>query len=120
MPRVRTKNIFQQHGVDNDKAEAKIQSEIVKYLEDRGWFVKVTHGNAFQSGLPDLYCCHKNHGSRWIEVKKPVGYRFTPAQLNDFPQITSRGVGIWILTAATDFEYAKLFKPCNWLLYLRF
>jgi hypothetical protein len=98
--------------------EAVIQEAIVKMLAGKGWFVKETHGNMFQSGLPDLYCCNKRYGSRWVEVKNPLKYCFTPAQLFDFPLMAALGVGIWILTAGTELEYNKLFQPPNWYQFL--
>ena len=87
----------------------------------RGWYVKSTHGNLYQSGFPDVYATHYTHGVRWIEVKLPdmKGSKFTDAQWEVFPKLLANGTRIWILTAATEFEYAKLFKPCNlaeWLL----
>lgn len=97
--------------------EAKIQKAIIILLESKGWFVKPTHGNLYQSGFPDLYCIHTAHKQRWIEVKNPLSYRFTIAQLGDFPKI-SKGTGIWIMTAASESEYSKLFARPNWHLYL--
>ena len=82
----------------------------------KGWFVKSTHGNSLQQGFPDLYACHPRYGQRWIEVKNPKKYEFTAAQLEDFPRI-SQGGGIWILVAATEDEYLKLFKEQNWYVY---
>lgn len=76
-----------------------------------------THGNAFQRGFPDIYACHYTKGQRWIEVKKLPDYHFTPAQLQAFPQFNAHGVGVWVLVAATEDEYAKLFKPQNWTWY---
>lgn len=110
---------FTKHTTVTDKAESKIQAEIIKFLEERDWLVKNMHGNAYQMGIPDLYAAHKRYGSRWIEVKKPIGYAFTPAQLDYFPQLSSKGIGIWILVAATETEYKKLFYPANWYTYLR-
>jgi hypothetical protein len=75
-------------------------------------------GNEFQMGVPDLYACHKRHGTRWIEVKRKDKYRFTPAQMDVFPELAAKGVGIWIMTAATEAEYKKLFKPANWWVFL--
>ncbi len=86
-------------------------------MEGRGWFVKETHGNLYQSGLPDLYCVHPVHKQRWVEVKNPEQYSFTNAQLRDFPVI-SKCVGVWIMVAATEEEYLKLWKPPNWHKYL--
>lgn len=98
--------------------EYKIQKAIINFLMLRGWYVKETHGNMYQQGFPDLYVCKRKYGSRWLEVKNPVKYKFTPAQLISFPRMSSEGIGIWILTAATEVEYAKLFKPANWWTFL--
>ena len=90
-------------------------------LRYKGWFVKVTHGNMYQSGYPDLYAPHSTYGPRWIEVKKPnmKGSKFTPAQLADFPKFCANGSGVWVLTAATKDEYEKLFQNPNWVVYLK-
>jgi len=100
--------------------EYYIQKAIIEYLRIREWLVKPTHGSMFQSGFPDLYCTHRRYGPRWVEVKNLAKYEFTPAQLEWFPQIVANGSGIWILTAATDAEYDKLFKACNWWQFLKF
>lgn len=78
----------------------------------------VTHGNMYQSGFPDLYATHSEYGPRWIEVKNPSAYSFTRAQMEHFPKLVANGTRIWILSAATEEEYAKLFKECNWYHYL--
>lgn len=98
--------------------ERVIQDALILFLRERGWVVKETHGNMYQSGLPDLYIAHKSYGSRWVEVKNPLAYSFTPAQMEFFPQLASVGIGVWILTAAEEYEYRKLFKPCNWYSFL--
>jgi len=99
--------------------EAVIQDAIIKFLRERGWFVNPTHGNMYMRGFPDLYACKRRYGPRWIEVKNPEAYSFTPAQIEMFPRFSAEGVGIWILTAATQREYDKLFKPPNWWTYLK-
>jgi len=55
-----------------------------------------------------------------VEIKLPEGKgsKFTSAQLEDFPKICANGSGVWILTAPTEDEYAKLFKKFNWYVYL--
>lgn len=98
--------------------EAKIRDEVERLLRAEGWHVIRTHGNAFQSGLPDLFVCHRRYGTRWIEVKNPLQFSFTRAQMENFPLMAANGAGIWILVAATPEEYAKLFKPMNWWQYL--
>lgn len=97
-----------------------IQDQIVKMLRNLGWFTKHLHGGAFQSGMPDLFCCHVRYGIRLIEVKLPnmKGSRFTAAQLETFPLLTAHGCGVWVLTGATDSEYQKLFTKFNWYQYL--
>lgn len=97
--------------------EARIQDEIIGYLRKLEWLVKVCHGNAYQSGMPDLFASHARFGQRWIEVKNPIQFSFTAAQLIDFPQFVAHGAPIWVLTQASDEEYKKLFKPCNFMEY---
>lgn len=101
------------------RPEEKIQDALIYYLRSRNWIVKSTHGNIFQAGFPDLYCTHKTHGIRWVEVKLPdmKGSRWTKAQEEWFPQFAANGTGIWILTAANDSEYKKLFEPPNFMGY---
>lgn len=98
--------------------EEKILDAIVKMLTLEGWFVVRTHGNVFQMGLPDLLATHSKFGLRLIEVKNPHSYKFTPAQVNVFPKLVANGTGVWVLVAATEEEYDKLMKPCNWWMYL--
>lgn len=38
--------------MNEHKLEAKIQREIVAYLEDRKWLVERLLSNAFQTGIP--------------------------------------------------------------------
>lgn len=87
-------------------------------MKIRDWYVIVTHGNVYQQGLPDLYVCHARYGARWVEVKNPAGYHFTPAQLEVFPAFSSKGVGVWVLTDSTPEELNKLFQPPNWHTFL--
>jgi hypothetical protein len=96
------------------KLELQIQCEIVTFLKARDWLVERMLANAYQTGIPDLYCYRKTSGSRWIEIKRPKGYSFTRAQRQKFPEWSRQGVGIWILTAATQEQYDLLFKPPNW------
>ena len=98
--------------------EAKIQAAIIKELRNLNWFVKETHGNMYQSGFPDLFCSHTRYGHRWLEVKKPVGYVFTPAQLETFPQLCAHGSNVWIATTHVDVE-AVLMRPPNWFMFLQ-
>lgn len=99
--------------------EAKIQESIINFLKIRDWLVQHIHGNAYQSGWPDLWASHSKYGHRWIEVKLPdmIGSQFTPAQLDFFPKLCAHGSGVWVLTSATETEYLKLWKSPNWWTY---
>lgn len=109
---------FSPKGNKKEGPERKIQDELTLFLQLKGWYVKETHGNIYQHGFPDLYACHRSYGARWIEVKNPIQYSFTKSQLETFPMFVAHGVGVWILTAATEEEYQKLFKSCNWYQFL--
>ena len=104
---------------DERKLESRIQRELVEFLRARGWHVERMLADAFQNGIPDLYAFHREHGHRWIEVKRPSGYSFTRRQRQRFPQWDAAGIGIWILTAASESEYKRLFGPSNWRSYWR-
>jgi hypothetical protein len=97
--------------------ERIIQDEIISFLRIREWYVLETHGNMYQRGFPDLFVCHTSYGQRWVEVKNPLQYCFTAAQMETFPKLCAHGSGVWILTAATQDEYLKLWKPPNWWVY---
>lgn len=105
---------FKIHAPSNSGPEAKIQNAIIEFLRSREWFCKVMIGNSFQFGVPDLFTAHAKHGQRWIEVKNPLAYSFTPAQLTEFPKMVAAGVGIWVLFSSDVNEMEKLFKPANW------
>ncbi len=95
-----------------------IRRDLEEFLAARKWNVEKTHGNLFQQGFPDLYIAHRKYGERWIDVKQPGGkYTFTQAQKIKWPIWESYNIGIWILVAATQAEYDKLFKPPNWRSY---
>ena len=97
--------------------EWHIQQDLIRFLEVRGWLVERLIGNAFQTGIPDLYCHHPKWGSRWIDVKQPGRYSFTKAQKRKWPKWERFGVGIWILTDATQEQYDLLFQAPNWRAY---
>lgn len=101
------------------KLERTLQAEITTFLEGRGWRVKPTHGDEYQAGFPDLWLWHPEHDYRWMDTKRKRGYRFTNAQLRDWYVEDLFGGLIWIMTDASEEEYAKLFEPPNWQSYLR-
>lgn len=94
--------------------EAIIEKAIMKRLKALDWLVIQTHGNAYQMGLPDLYAAHSAYGARWIEVKNPDNYNFTAAQIEVFPALSAKKIGIWILFNDSDSEIGKLFTEPNW------
>jgi len=50
--------------------ESTLQTKIIKYLEDKGFYVrKIITAN--KSGTPDLLACSPNGGFIGIEVKAP-------------------------------------------------
>ena len=99
--------------------EKKIQEEIEEFLTKKGWLVVRTHGSMYQSGFPDDYITHKYYGPKWVEIKNPKSYCFTPAQLKMFPKFCANGAGVWVLVAPTETEYLKIFGPANWWKYIK-
>lgn len=100
--------------------EFHIRAAVIKMLHLKGWYVKIVHSSEYSSGFPDLYATHKKYGPRWIETKLPnmEGSRFTAAQMETFPKMSANGSPIWILVAATENEYKKLFAPENFMEYM--
>lgn len=94
--------------------EWHIQQDLIEFLKARGWLVERLIGNAFQTGIPDLYAHHPKWGARWIDAKVDGHYSFTKAQKRKWPEWEKHGVGIWILTGADQDNYDKLFKAPNW------
>jgi len=94
--------------------EYSIQRNFVRFLEDRHWLVERMIGNVYQTGIPDLFIAHKKYGTRFLDIKNPISYNFTAAQRWKWPIWDKFGIGIWIITAATEEEYQKLFKDPNW------
>lgn len=93
--------------------EAKIQKDVISFLRLRGWLVKATHGSAFARGWPDLFCWHREYGLKWVDIKVLGRCKLTKAQIQTWPQWQKAGLDVWIMVAATEEEYAKLFQPGN-------
>ena len=99
-----------------EKAE---QKQIIIMLRDRGWFVRSTHGNAYQKGFPDLFAYNPAFERvqfgpcRWIDTKVKGQHRYTKAQCIEWPEWEAGGVGIWILMGHSDEDYGLLFRPPN-------
>ncbi len=104
--------------IKKEPLEAVIQKKIKAALENRGYYVIVTHGNVFQQGLPDLFCQHSDRGTKWVEVKRPTQHSFTKAQYEVIPKMSAYGAKVYILTSADPEELDKLNHPPNWSLYM--
>ena len=94
-----------------------IQRDLMAFMRIRGWLVERMTGNMYQKGIPDLYCFNRKWGERWVDVKNPGKYDFTDDQKRKWPVWDDAGRGIYILTAATQEEYDKLFGPPNMMDY---
>jgi len=109
--------------------EFYIQQHWVSFLMHKGWHVERMVGNAFQTGIPDLFLGHPKYGTRWVDVKVYGRYSFTKAQKRKWPIWEEYGIGIWIIGAACrqdctkDYlldEYTRvLFSEPNWRDYWR-
>ena len=100
------------------RPEDKVRASVCDFMTSRGWGFEITHGNQFQSGLPDALFMHPEIGSRWVDFKVPGKYSFTKAQKVTWPTWYFKYLqGVWILTWGCDDEYAKLFEPANFLDY---
>jgi len=101
--------------------EKIMENKVRRHLEKLGWLTIKTHGNQFQSGLPDLYCAHPLYGQRWIEMKTPSGV-MTAAQKRVFPKLHKAGVRIHIITCVEDLgtpgSRKGIFGPDNWEQYI--
>lgn len=97
--------------------EKLIEEKVMSKLRSQQWFVQKMHGNLYQYGVPDLYVAHKSYGTRWVELKNPGKFAFTPAQLIRFKEMNAAGVGIWVVTSEVEVP-ALLFKPQQWYMYL--
>ena len=100
------------------QTEAVIQRDIVKFLQLRGWLVHVTHMNQMESGWPDLNIIHPRYGVRFVDVKVPNKGSLTKRQKEYWPTMHTFGAGPYIMTAATEYEYRKLFGKPNYSDYM--
>ncbi len=99
--------------------ESAVQERIISFLKSRRWHVEKMHGNAFQKGIPDLYCWNPLLGygheglHRWVDVKVQGHHQYTKSQCQKWPEWEKIGLGVWIMMGATEEWYAKLFGPPN-------
>lgn len=100
--------------------ETVIRNKLRSFLQARGWHVEIFTCNAYQKGIPDLGIWHRKHGFRWIDVKCPDRNSLTVEQQAKWPKWEDTqipGLQVWILTAATEAEYNKLFQKPNWRMF---
>lgn len=96
--------------------ESEIQHDIIKYLEDNGFYVvKIIQTN--KNGWPDLQA-HKNRLTIFIEVKTPKGkvselqqYRHKQLQAQGFLVITTTSLNHFTNELST--RCAELYK--DWI-----
>ena len=107
-------------GGSGRQPESVLVEAITNFLKIRDWLVMKTHGNKYQAGFPDLYCAHADFGYRWIEVKLPTRGKnpFTKHQMQSFQEFAAKNIGVFVLVAATELEYKKLWQPPNWWTFL--
>lgn len=98
---------------DPRKPESILQDKIITKLRYYEWFVIPTHGNKFQSGMPDLVAMHQRYPWKFIEIKRRESYSYTAAQEEWFPYLKA----VWVMTKISD--YPVLFGPPNWSRYLK-
>lgn len=94
--------------------EETIERKLMKNLWDYGWFCKKLHGNAYQSGLPDLLVARSDRFQGFIEVKRPVQFSFENSQLITFPQMDAAGCQIYVLDGFSDEHISLLARKPNW------
>jgi penicillin-binding protein-related factor A (putative recombinase) len=77
--------------------EKELQDACAEYLEQRGIYHVVMHGNAFERrGRPDIYLCYRGRFVG-VELKKGSGDKPTPLQQKHLREIeASGGVGAWL------------------------
>ena len=94
--------------------ESKLQKALRDFMHARGWLTVKMHGTKYQSGFPDLYCIHPQHGHRLIEMKSyRPGAGLEESQVRMFAQLEAFGQPVYVLQGPRDYE--KLFKPfSNW------
>ncbi len=91
------------------------QDALRRLMVKAGWHIEKMHGGMYQKDFPDLYCMHKMFGTRWVEMKKPVG-KLSKGQIKKFILWSKHNTNIWILEGPED--YGMLMKPCNLAAYI--
>jgi Holliday junction resolvase len=85
-------------------SEAKIQAEIIRVLQSRGWYV-VKLIQTTKNGIPDLII-HKIGITAYLEVKRP-GHKLAVLQQLRFDELKAVGIMAYMVTGVDDL---KMFK----------
>lgn len=92
-----------------------IRPQVIAILVENDWHVEIVHGGMFQQGFPDLYCMHKKHGKRWIELKVP-GRKLRHSQFRKFKKWQEFGTDIWVVDNPKTLMEV-IFGPPNWIFF---
>lgn len=80
-------------------SEAKIQKDIMRYLQLRGFKVyKIA--DRFRAGIPDIYAARDGQ-SYWLEVKAPSG-KTTRLQEMELRQLNDAGIPALVVRSVED------------------
>ena len=90
--------------ISKPPTEAKIQRDIIKELEARGWYV-VKLIQTTKNGIPDLII-HKMGLTVYLEVKRP-GHKLAVLQQLRFDELKALGIMAYMVSGVEDL---KLFK----------
>ena len=82
-------------------SEAKLQSDIIKYLKKKECFVMKPSGSGVPAGTSDIFFCYEGFFG-FIEVKKSYNASFQPLQKE-------------FIDKTNEWSWAKAVYPENWL-----
>lgn len=103
---------FYEAAIAGDTPEASLQRNVVRLLTEKGWLCRHIVGNTVRTGWPDLYIYHPQYKGRWVELKAGKNWKFTGAQLEEFPKFYAYRCGIWFITDTRELDL--LDGPPNW------
>lgn len=103
---------FYEAAISGTTPEATLQRQVVRTLTEKGWLCRHIIGNVIRTGWPDLYVYHPVYGGKWIELKRGDDWKFTGAQLEQFPKFYAHRCGIWFITSTKELDLLE--GPPNW------
>lgn len=96
--------------------ESKASLELQTYLISQRWWVRKTHGNVYQMGLPDLLIGRKRDGKLMLIELKIIQGRQRYTSMNIFNALSGPQIGVILMLAkirSPVFIIAKC--PEGWL-----